>query len=522
MRRSLVGRFDAHVLAAIAVGLALVLAWDPARAQCGPDGAPPCNPNLPFLDCCKPIDYVASADPNDKVGPLGIGSQHAVARQAFLPYVIHFENLAAATAPAQEVRVTDELDLAVFELGTFSFVAFGFGDTTLTLPPGQPSVAVDVDLRPAQQLIVRFEGALNATSGALTCRYRALDPTTLDPIDDPLGGFLPPNQTPPEGEGFVSFVVRAKAGLPTGTRIENTARIVFDANAPIDTPEWFNTVDADDPDSQVDALPAYAPRRDFGVSWGGSDAGSGVRDFTIFVSDDFGPYETWIPTTTALADTFPGVHGHTYRFYAVARDSVGNLEAVPPGADATTVLDTTTAALPSLVDAKSDDGVVRVLWFASEHEGSWLVERRTEESEWLAVGAPTAVGRDLLEFEDADVSPGERYGYRLAVPREGGMSYFGEVWIDVRASVEFALSGPQPNPCTNPIVLDYALPGDGDAVLEVFDVLGRRVLARRLGRLGAGNHRYSLADSGPLRAGGYLVRLTYEGRALSRKIVVMP
>jgi hypothetical protein len=510
---------------ALAVAFAAALAFvapSEAPAQCGPDGSPPCDPDSPWLDCCEPIDYVASADPNDKIGLQGIGLLRSVASGAFLPYTIHFENLAAASAAAQEVRVIDTLDPATFDLSTFTFLAFSFGDTSVVAPPGQASVAIDVDLRPAQDLVVRIEASLSAATGALTCRFRSLDPVTLDPIDDPLGGFLPPNQTPPEGEGSLTFAVQAKPALPSGTRIANVAQIFFDANAPIDTPEWFNTVDADAPSSQVDALPPLAPRRNFGVSWGGGDVGSGIRDYAVWVSDNGAAYERWINSTSALADTFPGEHGHTYRFYAVARDSVGNLEAAPGSPDATTLLDTTTATVPTLADARTDGGHVRLLWFAALESGRTVVERSTASSPWAEIGAPHAAGRDYLEFVDETVVSGERYGYRLRVESAAGAETFGEVWIDVAPSLELAFRRPRPNPARNPILLDFTLPDARPAWLEVFDVRGRRIAARRLSDLGEGAHRYSLGDGAPLAAGSYVVRLTHAGRALTQKIVVMP
>lgn len=510
------------LLGCIASGIA-TFAPPPARAQCGPDGAPPCMPpEFGLTDCCREIEYVNSYDPNDKVGLPGYGAQRSIAAGAFLPYVIYFENLPAATAPAQEVRVTDNLDPARFDLATFTFTGFGFGDTSLVVPPGSSSHVVNVDLRPGQNLIVRFEGALDPQTGGLTCRFRSIDPATGDPLDDPDGGFLPPNQNPPAGEGHVSFVVRAKPALPTGTRIANTAHIVFDVNPPIDTPEWFNTVDADLPVSEVDALPPIAPRRDFGVSWSGGDVGSGLRDYTVFVSDDGAPYAPWRVATTAQTDTFPGEHGHTYRFYTVCRDSAGNVEPAPGQPDATVYLDTTTAALPSLVDARSDGRHVRLLWFAAETPAGLAVERRTKATEWAVVGAPVGVGRSYLEFRDSTVVAGERYGYRLSIPGGGGAASFGEVWVHVYATLEFAFAPIQPNPARNPIVVDYAVPGAGNAFLEMFDARGRRVLARRLSDLGPGSHRYSLAEAGPLAAGGYMIRLSHGGRALTRKVVVMP
>ena len=71
------------------------------RAQCGPGEVSVCSPISPLLDCCVEIDYVGSYDPNDKLGLDGYGVLRSVAKSAFLPYTIHFENLPAATAPSR-------------------------------------------------------------------------------------------------------------------------------------------------------------------------------------------------------------------------------------------------------------------------------------------------------------------------------------------------------------------------------------------------------------------------------------
>ena len=59
----------------------------------------------------------------------------------------------------------------------------------------------------------------------------------------------------------------AEAGLTvtvaTGTVIQNKATIVFDLNAPIDTPTWSNTIDKTMPTSHVNPLP---PRISFMTS----------------------------------------------------------------------------------------------------------------------------------------------------------------------------------------------------------------------------------------------------------------
>ena len=53
-----------------------------------------------------------------------------------LPYTISFENIATATADALEVTVTDQLDVAKYDLATFSLGPISFGDEFVPVPPG--------------------------------------------------------------------------------------------------------------------------------------------------------------------------------------------------------------------------------------------------------------------------------------------------------------------------------------------------------------------------------------------------
>jgi len=274
-----------------------------------------------------------SYDPNDKVGSSGVGVLRSVSGQNPLQYSIHVENVETATAPAQEVVVTDQLDVAKTDLHTFSFEQIYFGNNRLSPSAGSRAFSADVDLRPNNNLIVRVDARLNLETGLVTWRFTSIDPATGLPTDDPVAGFLPPNITPPQGEGIVLFTVMPKQGLSTGTEIRNRARIVFDANAPIDTPEWFNTIDNAKPTSQV--LPLSANQcTSFQVGWSGTDIGSGILDYTVFVSENGGPFTVWLLHTTATLGTFAGQSSKSYSFYTVARDRTGNIEDPPTIADA--------------------------------------------------------------------------------------------------------------------------------------------------------------------------------------------
>jgi hypothetical protein len=326
------------------------------------------DPSIPtegpgFTACFNPsasrsiqVRAGASRDPNVKAGSEGAGVEHFISGSEPLRYDISFTDEETASAPAQEVVVTDRLDPSNVDLSSLSLGPMSFGDHIVAPPPGVSDFTTDVDLRPAKNLIVRVSANLDTTTDVLTWRFHSLDPTTMQAPDDPLVGFLPPNTSPPDGEGSVFFTVMPKAGLGTGTEIRNKATIVFDQNAPIDTQEWLNTLDNSKPSSSVAALPAAETSPSFDVSWSGTDSGSGIQDYTVFVSEDGGPFNAWQVDTASTSATFTGQPRKRYAFYSVGRDATGNVEDAPVRADATTIVaagDTT----PPVISCASSDGL---------------------------------------------------------------------------------------------------------------------------------------------------------------------
>ena len=106
-----------------------------------------------------------------------------------------------------------------------------------------------------------------------------------------------------------------------------------------ETPEKTQAIKIDQtpPASRVAPLPATSSGS-FTVQWSGSDAISGVQDYTIYVSDNGGPFTAWQANTTATTATYAGQNGHNYGFYSVATDLAGNVEAAKTTAEATTTV----------------------------------------------------------------------------------------------------------------------------------------------------------------------------------------
>jgi hypothetical protein len=313
------------------------------------------------LRCSTPIGVTSSAstelitpgDPNAIVGPAGVGTAQYISGSLPLGYAIFFSNEQTASASAQTVVITDQLDPTKDDLKTFALGPIAFGGQLLTPPPGSTDYVTTVDLRPANNLLVQVNAHLDLGTGLLTWRFTSLDPATQQPPADPSAGFLSPG-----AEGSVFYTVLPKVGLPTGTQVQNQATIVFDANAPMSTQTWVNTLDNDLPTSHVLSLPATETSNTFPVQWAGTDVGAGTQDFTIFVSENGGPFTVWQADTTATSAIFSGKFSSTYSFYSVARDLVGNVEAAKTAAEATTTVGHSTAlAYTGAITGDYDDAV---------------------------------------------------------------------------------------------------------------------------------------------------------------------
>ena len=284
----------------------------------------------------KTVKVVTSHDPNAIYGPPGVGAQRFISTTTPLLYDVTFENVVSATAPAQTVVITDWLDPTRMDLSTFSLGTIVFGSKVVSPPAGHHEFSTRVDLRPQNNLIVQVDAQLNLTTGVASWAFTSIDPATQAAPEDPLVGFLPPNTTPPQGQGSVFFTVMPSVGLSQGTPITNQAHIVFDINPAISTDVWTNTVDAASPTSTVSALPTYSLPA-FAVSWSGNDSGgSGIAAYDVYTADNGGPFTLWQTGVTGTRAILSGIVGHTYAFYSVATDNVGNLQATPAGAQAST------------------------------------------------------------------------------------------------------------------------------------------------------------------------------------------
>jgi PKD repeat protein len=307
------------------------IAWNSGFA-----GIDPCIDQI--IENWEDIQAVFSLDPNVKFANEGKTPENYIGSDETLNYSIYYENADSALSPAALVIVKDQLDTSVFDLNTFEFVGYGWGDS-LFLHDGQrrDSLIIDHDLRPSKNFILRHKAYYDRKTGKVEWCFVSLDPVTYDLTGDPFDGFLPPNVTKPEGEGFVRFRIKPKQNLPNGTPLRNKAAIFFDFNPPIPTPEWVNTIDRIKPESQVASLSAMQHDTTILLHLSGADQGAGIDFYEVFMSENDSTFR-FLGRTIADTVSFKGKYQHKYAFFSQATDLADNIEDTNHIADAYTMI----------------------------------------------------------------------------------------------------------------------------------------------------------------------------------------
>ena len=289
-----------------------------------------------------------SCDPNEMAGPVGFGdsdTERFVIPGQWMEYTIYFENRSDATAAAQEVWVTNplsgSLDWATLELGEVVFS----NQTELGLV-GKRSGTMEVEQQGTAYKL-RVEFSLDQGTGEAKWYLRTVDPASEDGWPtDAYAGFLPPNDGNPDdegtetdapgaphcGEGHLTYRIKLKDEVPAGTRVDNSATIVFDYNDAIETdPAWFNLVAGDAPTtveltSPADAATGVATTES--LSWSVAEF---ATEYAVYVWPD-GEERPADPTRSGqrgsvFSSTGGMAYDTTYHWQVVAANRFGSAES---------------------------------------------------------------------------------------------------------------------------------------------------------------------------------------------------
>jgi hypothetical protein len=349
---------------------------------------------------CRCKIVAIPCDPNDIIGPGGYGAEKWVGVQQTLPYTIRFENdPELATAPAQVVHIRHPLHPSA-DVRNFRLSSIGFGSFTFQSPENVSHYRTRLDLRDSLGVYVDLTAGIDVVNREAFWVFKTINPETGEqPINDPFAGFLPVNDSTGIGEGYVNYSIRAIENSGTGDEIHAAASIIFDTNAPIETPPIFNTIDADYPLSSLLIYPGQVDTTAYELRWVASDIGSGVRDVAIFAAEGDGPFEKIEDGLTEEAIIFIGKPDVDYGFISIATDNAGNREPMKSAPDAVTNIE------------------------IEETEDDWLPQSFTLYQNYPNPFNPsTTVLFDLPQSADVDLLVYNTLGQRVMLVRKGELA----------------------------------------------------------------------------------------------------
>ena len=266
-----------------------------------------------------------STDPNDKTVQEGFGEKGYVTADATLNYKVEFENEADATAPARWVRVYDVL-ADEFDVSTFELKSIYIAGNYIEVGDGRDSFNETRELNiMGEKVLTKIAINLEENDDGKTqifAEFTAIDPETGFMEQDVSKGLLFPENETGRGQGFFTYAIDLKEGVEHNAEIENTAKIYFDFNDPIDTPTTLNTVDSVKP--VLSKFELAVDDSGITITVNGSDADSGIYGYNIAYSADGENFFVFAMTTenTYTVDVDP-TSGSSFIVQAV--DNVGNV-----------------------------------------------------------------------------------------------------------------------------------------------------------------------------------------------------
>ena len=126
-------------------------------------------------------------------------------------------------------------------------------------------------------------------------------------------------------------------------------------------------------------------------------------------------------------------------------------------------------------------------------------------------GNGTTTEQKQYSFVDNTVDTKVSYAYRLKqIDFNGAFEYSSIVNVGITLPVEFSLEQNYPNPFNPSTKISYAVPVKSDVTLEVFNLIGQKMMTLAQGTVEAGTHTEVL-NASDMSSGIYLVKLVAVG-----------
>ncbi|HWK07228.1 MAG TPA: T9SS type A sorting domain-containing protein [Puia sp.] len=456
-------------------------------------------------------DYITRAgfDPNHLSGSFSFDTaRHFVNNYSTQKYEASFENKPTATASAQHVMIVDTLNPDRFVFSSFQLRGFSIGDSMYSLPPFRRSLTRDVVIKSRQDMKVRFTADFDTLTGILHVDYFSISNTGVVIPPDSLDGFLPADVDGVTGTGSVRYEISARVAATMDT-FSNIAHIYFDANVPIATNLWLNTVDTTAPKSTIlRAVPVNDSTVKLMLQR--SDEGSGINYNEIFIKasgDSLFRSAGFTSRDSVLVTADPT---RTYQFFTKAVDNVNNKEIKDSAAEVTYSFSPLPVHLLSFSGVREGTRS-KLLWTSTDEVNfsRYDVERSADGITFEKIGIETAKGGALNNnYIFYDELPFQKSNYyRLKqVDKDGAFVYSRVIRIDFDKAFTVAVT---PVPAHDYIIIDGA---ENFRQVQLVDMSGR--IVKQFSTTTGNNF-----DVHDLSAGMYLVRLVSDNGITTLKMV---
>jgi hypothetical protein len=135
-------------------------------------------------------------------------------------------------------------------------------------------------------------------------------------------------------------------------------------------------------------------------------------------------------------------------------------------------------------------------------------------------GHGTTTDIQSYSFTDKDLAAG-KYSYRLKqIDFNGAFDYSNEVIVEVTVPLEFAMEQNYPNPFNPSTVIKYSIAEDGFVTLDVFNLLGEKVVSLVSGIQKAGRYEVNF-NAANLASGVYVYNLKSDNFSLVKKMLLL-
>ena len=211
---------------------------------------------------------------------------------------------------------------------------------------------------------------------------------------------------------------------------------------------------------------------------------------------------------------------------ALAADNDGVLATwarseVPGGAGYLRAMELLSMPAPKLRIALARPHHAKIVWRSREGAGaSFTAYRRLEEGEWEQLWTLSTNDSADLVLDDRTIPDGAKAEYRLAIQNSEAEVFFPPVSLEIpHAPTVLTLHAARGRGSEHSILVTFALPNGPPPIMDLLDVMGRRVANRRFDGLEPGEQSVSFNLPPHILSGVYFLRLIQGNERRNAKVI---